>query len=531
MALPLPSKLSTDPATNAEAMAWAGLLTQELERELAALSSAGGGAVGVVQQGARDTTVQAWFIDHNGVAQPIFDSDKVVDNAPFTDGTTKLQPSGYVLDEVAGTALAENDAAAARIDSKRAQVLVVEDGTTRGRRAIVTAAGAQAVDGSGVTQPVDASGAGLKSEVLEDAADAGGHLSMLAAGVRNDAAAVKTSADGDYGNLALDSAGRVGVADLGGAISVDDNAGSLTVDGTVSVSGAVDTELETPAALGDGQTNPTLPRVGGMAMAWNGLSWDRVRCVSAGGLRVAGNTARASASIADPVIQGGRSASYPTKPASVAAGQVVDFVADLEGVQLVRPRQLATYVAIYRLALVAASSSLAFTFVANTDKQLATVYHANTATKRVTIRRVWVQILKTGAVAGELQLELRQLSATTAPATGNPAITPGKRDSALAAAEATALALPGTAGSEVAANSPIASWIGNLVASMHTVFTTGTVVPSDLGTIVLYDEASADDEEIACIMRVGIAEGWAVVGRSTAAIPLNFIVRIVFTEE
>jgi hypothetical protein len=34
--------------------------------------------------------------------------------------------------------------------------------------------------------------------------------------------------------LALDSAGRVGVSDLGGAISVDDNGGSLTVDGTVA---------------------------------------------------------------------------------------------------------------------------------------------------------------------------------------------------------------------------------------------------------------------------------------------------------
>lgn len=62
----------------------------------------------------------------------------IVDNAGFTDGTTRLMPSGYIFDEVAGTALTENDAAAARIDSKRAQVFVIEDETTRGQRMTVT---------------------------------------------------------------------------------------------------------------------------------------------------------------------------------------------------------------------------------------------------------------------------------------------------------------------------------------------------------------------------------------------------------
>jgi hypothetical protein len=82
------------------------------------------------------------------------DSQKVADNAGFTDGTTPVQPVGYIFDEVAGTALTENDAGAARIDSKRAQVLVLEDATTRGQRATVTAANAVKVDGSAVTQPV-----------------------------------------------------------------------------------------------------------------------------------------------------------------------------------------------------------------------------------------------------------------------------------------------------------------------------------------------------------------------------------------
>jgi hypothetical protein len=48
----------------------------------------------------------------------------------------------------------ENDGAAARIDSKRAQVGVLEDATTRGRRATVTAGGALLTDASATTQPV-----------------------------------------------------------------------------------------------------------------------------------------------------------------------------------------------------------------------------------------------------------------------------------------------------------------------------------------------------------------------------------------
>lgn len=82
------------------------------------------------------------------------DSQVVVDNAGFTDGTSKVFPVAYIFDEVAGTALTENDAAAARIDSKRAQINVLEDATTRGQRATISAAGALKVDNSAVTQPV-----------------------------------------------------------------------------------------------------------------------------------------------------------------------------------------------------------------------------------------------------------------------------------------------------------------------------------------------------------------------------------------
>lgn len=82
------------------------------------------------------------------------DDTVLTDNSAFTDGTTKLAMSGFIYDETAGTALTENDAAAARIDAKRAQIGTIEDGVTRGRYATVSAANALKVDGSSVTQPV-----------------------------------------------------------------------------------------------------------------------------------------------------------------------------------------------------------------------------------------------------------------------------------------------------------------------------------------------------------------------------------------
>lgn len=90
----------------------------------------------------------------NGGTFAVQESQVVVDNAGFTDGTTKVFPVGYVFDEVAGTALTENDAAAARIDAKRAQVGVLEDATTRGQRAAISAAGRLSVDASGVAVPI-----------------------------------------------------------------------------------------------------------------------------------------------------------------------------------------------------------------------------------------------------------------------------------------------------------------------------------------------------------------------------------------
>lgn len=65
---------------------------------------------------------------------------------------------------------------------------------------------------------------------LEDAPAASGDRGGFVLGVRNDAAAVVTSTDGDYSQISTDSAGRIGISDLGG---------SITVDGTLSVGAPV----------------------------------------------------------------------------------------------------------------------------------------------------------------------------------------------------------------------------------------------------------------------------------------------------
>jgi len=80
-------------------------------------------------------------VDINSAPQVAVNNvETIADNAGFTDGTSKLFPQGYIFDETAGTGLTENDIAAARVDSKRAIVNVIEDATTRGQRAAVQAA-------------------------------------------------------------------------------------------------------------------------------------------------------------------------------------------------------------------------------------------------------------------------------------------------------------------------------------------------------------------------------------------------------
>lgn len=104
----------------------------------------------------------------NAATESSLAAQSLVDNTAYGDGVSRVVPAGFVLDEVAGTALTENDAAAARIDSKRAQIYVIEDETTRGRRLTITASNAAKVDGSAVTQPISAASLPLPTGAAQE---------------------------------------------------------------------------------------------------------------------------------------------------------------------------------------------------------------------------------------------------------------------------------------------------------------------------------------------------------------------------
>lgn len=215
-----------------------------------------------------------------------------------------------------------------------------------------------------------------------------------------------------------------------------------------------------------------------------------------------------------------------TTPVTNADADYSAIAVDKAGVLWARHRELITYCATYRLAdATAGQLSLTFTFTANTNKQLATIYHTGSATKTVKVRRVKL-IVSTGA-AGVFGFEIKALNLTTAPATGNPAITPGKYDPADGAAEAACLALPTTAGSLTATNSPVSAHF-----EWNSAAATAIANPSGLAgqEIVLFNQADTWDNK-PLIMRAGVAEGYAIVGRCTQAVALRFTAQIEFTEE
>lgn len=71
-----------------------------------------------------------------------------------------------------------------------------------------------------------------------------------------------------------------------GTITAVETGVGLPVSGTVSVSGAVDTELPAAAALADATANPTTTSVGSFVHGYNGTTWDRLRSTTANGLVV-----------------------------------------------------------------------------------------------------------------------------------------------------------------------------------------------------------------------------------------------------
>ena len=183
-----------------------------------------------------------------------------------------------------------------------------------------------------------------------------------------------------------------------------------------------------------------------------------------------------------------------------------------------------TYHSVYRLA--ARPYALSFAIGAGARKQFATIHHAATAIKRVRLRHVWVAV-QGSTVASILHAELRQIN--SAPATGNPVITPKVASADIVAAEVTCLALPTTAGTELGGPFADCQWNLGVTAAGSVVNPPPPIVWRDL--LRPGGEGPPDHEAEQPVIRAGNLDGWAVTFDSSAATTITAYVTIEFTEE
>lgn len=185
-----------------------------------------------------------------------------------------------------------------------------------------------------------------------------------------------------------------------------------------------------------------------------------------------------------------------------------------------RIQRLTTYHAVYRKA--ARPYSLAANFAAAGRIQIATLFHPATSIYKVELRNVWVG-LESNSAAAILSADLVRL--TTAPVTGNPAITPVPPDRREPADNDTvALALPTTPGTESDLISSV-EWNAGIVGG-----STGSL---PLGYVDLLSPAfagySADELSQLSILRPGTAEGFSITMDSTAITNTNWLVILRYT--
>ena len=188
-------------------------------------------------------------------------------------------------------------------------------------------------------------------------------------------------------------------------------------------------------------------------------------------------------------------------------------------------RKLVTYRAVCRLA--ARPYALSNAFGAAGRKQYVTIFHGAGAAKNVTLRHVWVAC-ESASAASITMADLVRLTNATTPATGNPAITPTPSNPGDAAAEATVLCLPTTAGTEGAVHSTH-EWDLGLTSSASTVNPPPGLQWVDL--LAVGPTNGPDFEGKNPIMRAANAEGWAIIFDCSAAATIKGYVVVEFTEQ
>lgn len=246
-----------------------------------AIAAGGGVEAGALRVTVASDSTGVLSVDDNGTTLSVDDGGSTIS---VDDGGSSLTVDGTVAATQSGTW------------SVRSQ-----DGSgnnlTSALRGSERALSVQLVDASG--NQVTSFGGG--TQYTEDAASAGGETGTVFLGVRNDAATSKTSADGDFSAIATDSAGRVGIADLGG---------SLTVDGFSTVGGAAFVKLT------DGTNTVTVN--------------------ANGGLEVTGGVAHDTVDSGNPLKLGAKAESSIVGSTNVADGDRTDVYADLDGVLITK---------------------------------------------------------------------------------------------------------------------------------------------------------------------------------------------------
>lgn len=267
-----------------------------------------------------------------------------------------------------GDVTVNNAAGAAAVNIQDGGNSITIDGTITATAAGQAADGAAVVgnpvriggkDGGGLTQDIITDAAGVlaiqdnggsltvDSAQLPAALAAGGGLKVegVAGGVAQPISAASLPLPTGASTLAGQTQPGVDIGDVtinnaagAAAVNIQDGGNSITVDGTVAVSGAVDTELPAAAALADATANPTVPAVGAFNMVWNGTTWDRLMGTAAHGAEVQGSVANAVADAGNPVGIGAQART--TNPTAVTDGQRVTLKADKLGRLVVVPGQV-----------------------------------------------------------------------------------------------------------------------------------------------------------------------------------------------
>lgn len=433
------------------------------------------------------------------------------DKSAYTEGTTVFTPMGGVLNETITADPTEDQAAAARITPKRA---VHSNLRNNSGAEIGIAAAPVRTDPTGTTtQPVSgtvtASGPLTDAQLRASAVPVSGAFFQATQPVS--LASVPTVTE-KQDQPAGTTATWTSATALNTALTNNSVAGYGTANVSIQVPSTVTAGVITLEVSDDGTTwyqagsvrvdNGLQENVVTLALS-PGQALNRMYTVSTDAM----TNIRARLST---VIAG---AGNVVVRITLVAGGIEPFVA-------ARPRKVSTYRAHYRTTV--RPYSLDVTFVANTRRQFATIHHAATATKTVRLRKAGIFFIW-NSLSVDIRVDLVRI--TTAPVTGNPAITPGIADSSDPAAEATCLTLPTTAATE-----------GALFASVpYEPAVTGansTVNPPPIIPYVdLLNGAGYDQEVKMPTIRAGVLEGWSITMDANVATRVLVLLEIEFTEE